>query len=210
MDQQIEDLNIERDRLLKEIGDKLWGTLEETTTEGLKALYDALEETLGKDGDADKVFGYYVESAEKAVGQVEGSMTRVAVMLQQLYAFVRGMSSLEGSLQNALPPAPSSSSSSGSGGGSPKKRQYGGDVRAGEVYSIHKDETFVPAVDGRILSKSQSQEALVNSLGRNARMAGTNGHATIEVLLQPGLVAKIVDDALDQTAEVLISQMRKN
>lgn len=89
-------------------------------------------------------------------------------------------------------------------------RQSGGSVYEGEVYRIHKDETFVPAVNGTILSKQQSQEALVNALGRGARSGMGEGRATIEVMLQPGLVAKIVDDALDQTANILISQMRKN
>ena len=42
-------MEIERDRLLQEIGEKLWGALQTTTDEGLKALYENLIDVMEVD-----------------------------------------------------------------------------------------------------------------------------------------------------------------
>lgn len=190
---------------LRWLGTALWDELNIETEDGLNDLLKALLKVLGPGGEAEKVLAYYRDAMRSAAQDAIAAIQTMVTALSAAYS----ISSMQFPTSNNLPTS-GGSNNTGGGGGKSRKRQSGGPVYEGEVYAIHKDETFVPAVNGTILSKQQSQEALVNALGRGARSGMGEGRATIEVMLQPGLVAKIVDDALDQTANILISQMRKN
>ncbi len=205
LEQQIADLNAERDRLLEEIGNKLWGTLQETTDAGLQTLYKALVDTLGPGGDADAVFKYYVKAAEAAAISVEGNLKSVAAMMAQLYAFVAQLNALAGGSTGKSGKG-GNTSSSGSGGG--KNRQAGGPVYEGEVYKIHKDETFVPAVNGRILNVQQSQQAVAGAYTGLSRGMG-EGKVKIGIALSDGLVGEIIDMAGDVVSDVVFDLNRK-
>jgi hypothetical protein len=83
-------------------------------------------------------------------------------------------------------------------------RQSGGEVYQGQIYKVHKDETFVPAISGRILSVQQSQEALSKSVGGEMG----KGQITMRLILSPDLKAVLVDDALGQVAKLITETER--
>lgn len=219
--QQKADLEAERDALLKEIGDKLWGAVQLTTEDGLKALYDALEATLGPGKATDEIFGYYVKSAQAASASVAGELASLAVQMAAIAALAASLSGV------SIPGFPAASIPGAGGAGAPKPgggtssgktttpkpgkpRQMGGEVYAGETYKVHKDETYVPAVNGRILSVQQSQQAVAQ--GRSP-MGGGKSEMKIGIALSDGLVGEIIQQASnaagDMVADVVVSLERK-
>ncbi len=218
--QQKADLEAERDALLEEIGTKLWGAVQLTTEDGLKALYNALTATLGPGKDTDTIFQYYVSSAKRASASVAGELASLAVQMAAIAALAKSLSNIKVSSTSSGYPAvgiPGGSSSGGTTSQTDKTgkvksgKQMGGPVYEGELYQVHKDEVLVPAVNGRILSVKQSQEALsdfhkVHTPG--SRGMG-EGKVKIGIALSEGLVGEIIDMAGDMVSDVVFDLNRK-
>lgn len=119
--------------------------------------------------------------------------------IDQLYQYYIQSTANVGNAVNGLLPNPNPPS--------PPSKQFGGEVYKGGMYKVHKDETYVPAINGRILSVQQSQEAVAQALS-GASKGGGEGRLRISVALSDGLVGEIVEKSLDEFDGVLASLER--
>jgi hypothetical protein len=179
--QQNEDLRQIRDERLRDVAEGLQEELG-ITAEGYQAIYDVLLEYLGPGGATDRIFQYYVESAEAA------ALAAVQVIAKSL---------------SKIGSAKINIGKGGTDTGGTLPRNQPGFAEGGVAYANRPTLVQFGEVPEIAMFKPLSSFRSPSPSGRGGGTGMGEGRARVEIMLEPGLVGRIIDGSLDEVATLI-------